>query len=62
MNNMEENKTIYQLGMRDMISDLFMQIRVDGVDKTLKGYAEMLPDNPHTKHYLENVFALQGKK
>ena len=48
----EENKLMYQLGMRDMVANLFMEIRESGVDTTLKRYAEMLPDNLHTKHYL----------
>jgi len=51
---MNEN-TFYQIGQRDTLANLFMEIREEGVDETLKKWAEMLPENPHAKHYLENL-------
>ena len=48
------DKIVYQLGSRDMIANLFMEIRLNGVEKTLKKYAESLQDNPHCKFYLNN--------
>jgi len=35
-----------------MVANLFMEIRLKGVEKTLQRYAEMLPENPHTQNYL----------
>jgi len=45
--------TFYDIGKRDMLANLFMEIRMSSVEETLQRWAEMLPDNPHTKHYLK---------
>lgn len=46
--------SLHILGMRDMIANIFIDIRVDGIEITLNKYANYLPDNPHCKYYLEN--------
>jgi len=49
-----ENNTFYQLGVRDTIANLFMEIRINGEKDTLKRLAGLLPENPHTEFYLKN--------
>jgi len=57
---MNEN-TFYQIGQRDMLANLFMEIRKKGVNETLKKWAEMIPENIYAKHYLErNNFNLDN--
>ena len=50
---MMEPKDFYNLGKRDAYCELFMMIRVDGIDKTLKSIASQIRENPHAKLYLE---------
>ena len=52
---MENNNIIYQVGMRDMLANLFMEIRINGETQTLTKYAEILKgeDNVHAKWYLD---------
>lgn len=59
---MEENKIAYQIGMRDMLANLFMEIRTNGIDKTLKNYAEILGDNPHAKDFLKKLSPNESSK
>ena len=53
--NPKDIDIIYQIGMRDSIANLFMEIRHNGIEKALKTYAEMLKDNPHAIHYLKSL-------
>ena len=54
MTQNDENM-FYEIGMRDMLAQLFMEIRLDDVDTTLKKYAELLKDNPHAQDYLQKL-------
>lgn len=51
---MNKNNIEYKIGMRDMLANIFMEIRISGVEETLKKMAEMIKDNPHAEHYLKN--------
>ena len=52
---METNNIYYQLGMRDLVAQLFCQIRSDGVEETLRALTEVCPDNIHVIHYLNSL-------
>lgn len=48
-----ETDIIYKLGVRDMIANLFMGIRTNGLDSTLIELAKSIKDNPHAVWYLK---------
>ncbi len=49
----KDSKMFYQIGHRDERANLFMMIRLDGVEKTLLELAKTISDNPHADWYLK---------
>lgn len=56
---MNTNGLIHNLGKRDCIAEIFMMIKLKGVDETLKKMADELlehdPDHPHAKWFIKSL-------